>query len=313
MKNFLSKNFISILIGIFIILGLLKSDLLDFGSSSETPLKKGDFFVYNHSAIHAIYHQGEFKPEDLRTISDLMDELALFQDNQPSVLGLVKTDDNLNVLRMTTEAYQQEGVPEEFIYRYSAAAYSIKSKLYPDLPVHLQFTNQEWVAHQTLDENQIKENVAKYGGNTTTGALAASPQVNGFNQQTLERWMIGATILAQANYYFPVDSNDDWRIYYSDLVTEQTASLAQIMAEAKFFTPGVSNYLAFYTQADPAYFNGEASYVVAIPFEESHFRGESANAALEAIHNYLKESYFSQANLLTIATDFDFKPQLVQY
>jgi hypothetical protein len=309
MKDFLSKNFVYLLIGIFVILGFFKGDLFDFGSSTETPLKKGDFFVHNHSAIHAIYYQGDLKDTELKSIADLMNQRGLFENYKPAVLGVIKTNQSIDLLRMTSEEYQK-GVPEELISGYSWVALSTKSSLFPNHTVSLKFTDNLWNPHQILDENQIRE---KAENSAAIDQQTVTPSSDGSLQQILDKWMTGATRLAQASYFFPVESNDNWRIYYSDLVSEQVSDLAQVLAEAKFFQSDKVNYLAFYTVADPDYFKGEAAYALAIPFTETQLDDGSAEKTIDIIHKFLKDGYFSQANFLILATNYDFEPQIIQY
>jgi hypothetical protein len=313
MKNFLSKNLTSIIIGILIILGFLQSDILPFGSSSEKPLRKGDFFVHNHSAIHAIYYQGNLNYLELKNIADFMNQMNLFEDNKPAVLGIIKTEKRIDFLRMTSAEYQK-GVPEEFLYRYSWVVLMTKSDLFPDHYISLKFTDDQWIPRQTLDETQIKEIVEIYKGNSINTTFQTSePTALTSTQKIFDRWMNGATNLAKARYYYTVESNENWRIYYSDLVAEQVSSLAYVLAEANFFQPNITNYIAFYTLSDPDYFDGDAAYAVAIPFTETQLDDGTTSKSLEVIHNYLKDAYFSQVNLLTIGTDFDFIPQLIRY
>jgi hypothetical protein len=313
MKDFISRNYISILVGILIGMGLFRSNLPDFfGSSSEVPLQKGAFRVHNHSAIHALYYQGDFKPSELQIISMYMDKLSLFKNKQPAVLGLIKNNDSLNLLRMTT-ADLQKGIPEEFLYLYSLAAFSIKTNLYTDLKLNLLFTDEQWDPHQTVDETLMEEIIARNQGKVQPGTEKVPTRNPELIQRILERWMDGATSLSQARYYFPVQENNNWRVYYSDYVSEQVSSLAQVMFEAGFYQEGASNYIAFYTQADPAYFNGEASYVIAIPFAENQLNDGTASKTMQLVYNFLKEGYFRESKLLTVGTDYDFEPVLVRH
>ena len=215
-------------------------------------------------------------------------------------------------MRMTTAEYQKD-VPEEYAYLYSLVALSIKNNLYPDLKLSLQFTDDQWNPHLTLDENQLGEKVAQYQGKVQPGNTPSLAQNEEGLQQILEKWTVGATKLSQAQYYFPVQQNDGWRIYYSEVVSDYVSSLAQVLTEAGIFQEGASNFIAFYTQVDPAYFNGEASYVVAFPFTESQLADGSANKILDVIKDFLKKGYFSESNLMIVGTDYDFQPVLLSW
>jgi hypothetical protein len=314
MKDFFSRNYISILVGVLIVLGLLKYEIPELigSSSSEDSLQKGDFKVHNHSAIHSIYFKGDLTPKDLNAVGIYMDNVFLFKNNQPAILGLSKENGNLSVMRMTTADFQKE-VPEEQIYLYSQVALSIKNNLYPDSKINLQFTDDQWNPHLTLDEKQLNEKINQYQANANPGSTPTIIQNAEELKQILERWMQGASNLAQAKYYFPVQENDNWRIYYSDYVSEQVPSLAQVLFEADFFLEGSSNFIAFYTQADPEYFNGEASYVVAFPFTENQLNDGTANKTLNVIKDFFKKGYFSESNLMVVGTDYDFQPVLLSW
>jgi hypothetical protein len=311
MKSFFSRHFTTLVIVLFVAAGMFRMNIFSFGSRTPGELKKGDFFVYQHSAIHALYYQGDFSDSILRKVAQFMDVAKLFKDKKPAVLGLIKSNDSLKLLRMTTEEYKKE-MPKEVLYVYGALGLAVKKDLYPGLKIVMQFTDKQWVPHKTLTEQDMEELLRQFSDVNPAPPAANSTPAGGI-EAIMNRWGVGASSISQAQYYFPVEGNDNWRIYYAPALAEQVKELSKALFDGGYYAKDRANFTAFYTQASPEYFNGEASYVLAIPFTEEQLNGKEASRIIEMIDDYLKKGYFKEVHLMIVATDYDFKPALIKY
>lgn len=310
MKSFFSRHFTTIVIVVFVVAGLFRMNLIPLGKSTPSVLKKGDFQVYNHSAIHALYYQGDFSDSVLQKISRYMDKLNLFRDKKSAVLGLILQNDSLRLMRMTTDEYKKE-MPQDQLYLYSALGLTIKNECFPKQTVSMQFTDHQWVAHKILSEKDMQEQLSALEKSSAQNTQTVAPSAD--IKQLMDRWATGATALAQAAYYFPVEGNENWRIYYPSYVTEQVKDLAKELFAGGMYVPERANFTAFYTQQSPDYFNGQPAYVLSVPFTEEQLNDGTASKTIDVLNSFLKKGYFREANLLVYAVDYDFKPVLVKF
>jgi hypothetical protein len=310
MKSFFSRHFTTIVIVVFVLAGLFRMNLIPLGKSTPSALKKGDFQVYNHSAIHALYYQGDFSDSVLQKISRYMDKLNLFRDKKSAVLGLILQNDSLRLMRITTDEYKKE-IPQNQLYLFCALGLAVKSECFPKQTVSMQFTDRQWVAHTILSEKDMQAQlVALEKASSQQGQLASPPEDI---QVLADRWATGATALAQATYYFSVEGNENWRIYYPTYVTDQVKELAAELYAGGMYVPERANFTAFYTQQSPDYFNGQPAYVLSVPFSEEQLNDGTASKTIDVLNSFLKKGYFREANLLVYAVDYDFKPVLVKF
>lgn len=310
MKSFFSRHFTTIVIVVFVVAGLFRMNLIPLGSGTPSVLTRGEFQVYHHSAIHALYYQGDFPDSVLQKISRYMDKLQLFSDKKPAVLGLVLRNDSLHLMRMTSEEFKKE-IPQNQLYLFSALGLAVKSECFPKQTVSMQFTDRQWVAHKILSEKDMQVQLAAMDRASAQEGQMASPSAD--IQVLSDRWATGATALAQAAYYFPVEGNENWRIYYPSHVSEQVKDLAAELHAGGMYVADRINFSAFYTQTSPDYFNGQPAYVLAVPFSEAQLSDGTASKTIDILNTFLKKGYFREASLLVYAVDHDFKPVLVKY
>ena len=313
MKSFFSKNFISIIIVLFVLGGIYQMrDKFNFSSDGENKeITTDGYKLYNHSAIHYLRYSGDIPDQELASIGQYLQQINEFKKYKAKQIGL-KKDNNGYSIRMRASAAFIQNPPGNELYPILNWVMGLKNQVLRSSAVTLVLTDENWEEKRQLQEKEINDLLNQYTQEYGNLPSQQSNSENASVQKILSDWETGATNIAKATYYFEVKQNNEWRIYYNDNVAQYVEGLGNTLYDGNLFTKGTPVYLSFYKEIDTLFYKNEEAYFIAVPFNEEVINSGRASKSIEAINDYLKQKYFADTRLIVVGTDMKFIPALTK-